>query len=300
MGAGDIYGHLMSLKDLFYDYFNPIGRLYLQIQFLCRVVIPTMVLGDMFAGDGLMCDTQQIGCEQNCVNRFTPINHQRVWEMELFMILFSVTIFTVFHMINRLQFKKHGGIPCTGPDTHAQINATFDYRFKTSVRHTKEGKDKQVMVSRITRCGYIVMLCVRLACEFVFLYVENQLGKHQSQNIAFWDAFNLKESWICATNNVDSAAQHSLAQLIPVTNRSEIFWTDELNVACLQQKVTVTCWIPYSRMKSLWLWFMYIVLCISACLTAFELLFELLSQGCKGKKSAPYHEAQTLKSKPEN
>ena len=28
MGAGDIYGHLMSLKDLFYDYFNPIGRLY--------------------------------------------------------------------------------------------------------------------------------------------------------------------------------------------------------------------------------------------------------------------------------
>merc|ERR1711981_335135 len=152
------------------------------------------------------------------------------------------------------------------------------------------------MTSRITRFGYIVMLMVRLCCELIFLYVENQLGKHQSQNIAFWDAFNLKESWICSTNNVDQAAQHSLSQLIPIANRSEIFWTDDLNVACLQQKVTVTCWIPYSRMKSLWLWFMYFVLCISTCLTGFELAFELLRQCCKGKRSTPYdktyHDAQ--------
>ena len=97
------------------------------------------------------------------------------------------------------------------------------------------------------------MLVVRLGCEIVFLYLENQLGKHQSQNVEFWEAFNLKESWICSTNNVDKAAQESLDMLIPKPNRSEIFWTDDLNVACLQQKVTVTCWIPYSRMKTLWL-----------------------------------------------
>merc|ERR1712076_203654 len=146
------------------------------------------------------------------------------------------------------------------------------------------------MTSRITRFGYIVMLVVRLCCELIFLYVENQLGKHQSQNIAFWDAFNLKESWICSTNNVDQAAQHSLDQLIPQQNRSEIFWTDDLNVACLQQKVTVTCWIPFSRMKSFGLLFMYWVLLVNTTLTAMELIFELVklcSSGSKTVQSQP-------------
>ena len=147
------------------------------------------------------------------------------------------------------------------------------------------------------------MLVMRLSGEVFFLYVENELGKHQSQNIEFWEAFNLKESWICSTNNVDDAAQHSLAQLIPVANRSEIFWTDDVNVACLQQKVTVTCWIPFSRMKTLWLWFMYIVLCVSTCLTVFELVWEVLGHCCRSKskkdyRQTPYPEADTLQVKP--
>lgn len=291
MGAGDIYGHLMSLKGLFYDYFNPVGRLYLQVIFLCRVVIPTMVLDSMFDDTPLTCDTNQVGCEQNCINRFTPINHQRVWEMELFMVMFSTIIFTAFKMLNTRYERKYKA------KEENQDREEQTFRFRKSVRYNKAGEESVVMTSRITRFGYIVMLTVRLCCELIFLYVENQLGKHQSQNIAFWDAFNLKESWICSTNNVDQAAQHSLEQLIPQSNRSEIFWTDDLNVACLQQKVTVTCWIPFSRMKSLWLWFMYIVLCISTCLTAFELSFELLNQCCKPKKKKiipTYHETSTL------
>lgn len=132
------------------------------------------------------------------------------------------------------------------------------------------------------------MLFVRLLFEICFLYIENQLGKHQSQNSSFWHAFNLKESWLCATSNKNSASQRSLFKIIPEQNRSDIFWSNDWNEACLQQTVTVTCWIPFSRMKSLWLWFMYIVLCISTGLTLLELFYEL-TRGCCRRKYDHIH-----------
>ena len=144
-GSGDIYGHLKSLKELFYDYFNPIGRLHLQIQFLCRVVIPGMVLDSLFDDTPLTCDTNQVGCEQNCINRFTPINHQRVWEMQLFMNLGSVVVFTLFQLIQRGAFRKHQEKIANNE------KASFDFKFKQSVRYKKDGSKKDnIVVSRIT------------------------------------------------------------------------------------------------------------------------------------------------------
>lgn len=284
--SGDIKEAIWQIKGLFYDYFNPVGRLYIQMIFLCRVVVLTMIIDDIFDGPELECDTNQVGCTLNCINRFSPINHQRIWEMELFLILITCTIFSVFHYFNKQQY--------TGRDEKQKITSSL--RFKEKQRHSIKGDDKKVIVSRITRAGYLAMLIVRFVFEIGFLWVENQLGKHQSQNTEFWSAFNLKESWICPTNNVDDAAQESLDRLLPAANRSEIFWTNDLNVACLQQQVTVTCWIPFSRMKTYGLWFMYYVLCLQTTLTAFELLYELSSQCMKKKKSPQgYSEAQTLK-----
>ena len=112
-----------------------------------------------------------------------------------------------------------------------------------SVYHFKQkttANQKNFIKSRITHIGYLIMLFIRLFGEICFIYLENQLGKHQSQNTEFWNAFNLKENWICSSNNKDTAAVESLEQLIPIGNRSEAFWTDDLNVACLQHRVTVT------------------------------------------------------------
>lgn len=140
------------------------------------------------------------------------------------------------------------------------------------------------------------MLLFRFTFECTFLFIENQLGKHQSQNTEFWNSFWLKESWLCATNTPKAPQQESLDKVLPISNRSEIFWTDDWNMACLQQQITVTCWIPFSRMKSFGLIFMYWVLITTTCLTACELVYELvkLCRKCGSSSSNSYDSNRPL------
>ena len=243
---------------------------------------------------GLECDTKQVGCELNCINRFTPLNHTRIWEAELFMVVFTNLSFTAFRVFNEYQYNKFRGDAEIGESEEKLIEnekmvKTGDFKkvlprtIDESVYHFKQksGNQKNFIKSRITNIGYLIMLFIRLFGEICFIYLENQLGKHQSQNIEFWNAFNLKENWICSSNNKDTAAVESLDQLIPVGNRSEIFWTDDLNVACLQHRVTVTCWIPFSRMKSYGMWFMFLTLCFSCWLTVLEICWEFCYHCCR-------------------
>merc|ERR1711879_368867 len=134
--------------------------------------------------------------------------------------------------------------------------------------------------------------------ETWFLYLENQLSKHQSQKVGFWESFFLKENWVCATNHPRTASKKSLDELLPPANRSEIFWIGDPNLACMQQSVTVTCWIPFSRMKSYGMFFMYIVLLVGWFITVFELVYEVIRLGYRGmkrKKVPVYTEVDTMK-----
>ena len=119
-------------------------------------------------------------------------------------------------------------------------------KIKEKQRLRTNGQTEPYTKSVFTDIGYLLMLIFRFGFELWFLYVENQLGKHQSQKGDFWDSFNLKEYWMCPTQP-DAAA---VSATIPVEQRSELFWVDEVNEACQQQTVEVRCWIPFSWMKT--------------------------------------------------
>jgi len=199
------------------------------------------------------------------------------------MTLMSVVVFLAFNLYNeyvitRERKKNDQNAALTDRDA-----ALKDSLARKGMR-TKNRKGKEFYKSPFTAAGYVLMLLFRLSFEIFFLWLENQLGKHQSQNTEFWNSFWLKESWQCATNDPRQTHQDSLDKVLPPSNRSEIFWTDDYNMACLQQQISVTCWIPLARMKSFGLIFMYWVLIISTCLTCLELAFELLKL-CKSRPS---------------
>ena len=282
MGSGEILSHINEFLSSINRYFNPIGKFYIQVQILCRVLVCSVFLDDLFKSSSLECDTKQVGCQQNCINRFAPLNHKKVWELELFTVMLAITVFLGFSLFNEYRYnriKKEAKRDNWSPEK-VRITMSRSYNMRM-----KEKKGKEFVKSRITTAGYIVMLLFRLSFECLFLWIENQLGKHQSQNTEFWSSFWLKENWLCAVNTPNNAADESLDKMLPQSNRSEIFWTDDYNMACLQQQITVTCWIPFSRMKSFGLIFMYWVLIVTTCLTALELLFEL-AKLCKPSNSS--------------
>ena len=83
---------------------------YFQLQFICRVLVANVFLESLFDTEedsaGLECDTEQVGCELNCINRFTPLNHTRIWEAELFMVVFTNLSFSAFRVFNEYQYNK--------------------------------------------------------------------------------------------------------------------------------------------------------------------------------------------------
>ena len=109
MAANEIFQVLSSIKKQYIQYFNFIGKFYIIVQLLCRVLIPQFVLDDLFGDPLLKCDTKQVACEQNCINRFTPINHQRLWEAELLMGIVSLLIFSIFSFCHRITKNKKKG-----------------------------------------------------------------------------------------------------------------------------------------------------------------------------------------------
>lgn len=241
------------------SWFNPIGLFYIKFQILFRILGFSVFFNDIFKGTSLTCETAQVGCRTTCINRYAPISEVQLWSFELFIVMLTLIIFTIFKTINRRRHEKF------------ELKKNSEkYFIKNSDRfYVKSGTVHSVY----TTSGYILMLSVRFISELIFLYLEAQLAQHHSQQSSFSEYFDLKEHWNCAINaNGDDEA---IQKVIPMTNRSIFHRTDE-NLACIQQMTSVKCWIPLSRMKALSLKFMYVVLIVQTILTFFELLWEML------------------------
>ena len=270
---------LQNTQKFFSDlsnFLNPIGKLYLQIQILCRVLVVIVFLDDLFKDEpNLKCETKQVGCELVCVNRFAPISHNQLWKFELFLGMMSTTIFLIFNLLSKHQYRKIMKKEISETKKNSKLEK-YNFLHK-----------KHEIYSVYTTTGYIIMLVFRLCFEIICICLELSLAKHTSQNAKFSEIFDIKEQWICSVNgNYNRLAKaESTDLLLPPANRSELFYRYDVNEACQQQQVTVKCWIPLSRMKSVGLKFMFFVMIFQTILTFAELVFEVVKVICFPRKS---------------
>ena len=142
MGSGDILTHINEFLGQINKYFNPIGKFYIQVQVLCRVLVCSVFLDDLFKSSSLQCDSKQVGCEQNCINRFAPLNHKKIWELELFMVMLAIVIFLAFnlwneHVINR-EKKKNDRRQQKLDQEQMKQSLRGNFRVKKSVTRQKD------------------------------------------------------------------------------------------------------------------------------------------------------------------
>jgi len=257
MGIG-----LIDVAKQWYDrilgYFNHMGRIWMQI-FLIRWIVCEAFIEDKFGSGDLTCDTSQVGCQQNCVNRFAPVTQAKLWSFQFMLEMVAVFIFVLASYYNEYRYNKH---KAKMESRGMQPNPNKYY--------TKTRYGKEVILTTMMRNTYILMLICRLFAEFLFLFLEKELAKHHSQNSDGIEIFQLKEYWKCGTND-----HPSTDDVLPSSNRS-LFYIEDVNRACIQQDVAVTCWIPFSHMKTYGLYFMYFMLVIQTIFTGAELLFEII------------------------
>jgi len=269
---GELFSQVNTFGKKVIKLFNPIGKFYIQVISLIRVLVVTVFLDDLFEDvDKMECETAQIGCDLVCENRWAPIDIHRLWSFELFVILLSISVYSFINLLGEYQHKK-----MLKHYAKERINREMysENKYKSLRFEEKQLKgDEKMVISIYTRIGYISMLIFRLCCEICCLYIEAALCQHMSQNEKFTDWFQLKEYWKCLINKSGEESEGLLA--LPLANRSSLWFREDVNNACHQQEVAVKCWIPLSRMKSLGIHFMFLVMCFQVMLTLVELGFEI-------------------------
>ena len=166
--------------------------------FIVRVVFMELLLGDVFDETDLICDTEQVGCERTCQNRFDTMTFKKLWEAEFYLCAVVTSIFVVFELTQRKYLKVVKRKYAKG-----KIKSTKSFTSAINLKTvTKSGEkvETQIQYSSIISAGYIAMLVIRLAIECWFVKVEYNLGVHQSGNVGFY-AFSLPERFDCLTNN---------------------------------------------------------------------------------------------------
>ena len=103
----DLYKTVNKYYEQATAYLNPIGKVYLKIVFVFRVLFIVVFLDDVFQREPkLKCETAQIGCELSCRNRFAPISHMQIWQLELFVSMLTTMVFGFFKAVQNHEFRR--------------------------------------------------------------------------------------------------------------------------------------------------------------------------------------------------
>uniref|UniRef100_A0A3B3BGC6 Gap junction protein n=1 Tax=Oryzias melastigma TaxID=30732 RepID=A0A3B3BGC6_ORYME len=92
------WGHLGTLFDTLASHSPMLGRLWLFLMLVFRIVILGTVADDLFEDeqDEFTCNTLQPGCKQMCYNMAFPISQYRFWVLHIVLIATPSLVFLLY------------------------------------------------------------------------------------------------------------------------------------------------------------------------------------------------------------
>jgi len=285
-----IINNIKSAFKLTHTFINPVGIFYHQFQFIARVLVLEVFLADLFKKPELECDVKNIGCKEVCLNRFAPMTHWRFWNMELGFWMVAYMFFMIFVNLNKKikvvqttrkkfevlteeisdynskndSWKEAHSLDQLKADRKSMIKAEHSRTYLVRTLAERHSDDNRSFM----KLGYFFYIISKIIFEGVFLKLELELNRNQSQKADFSETWKLPEKYLCFTHELNEEGF-----TLPKENRSDYFWRDSEILACSTNEHSVPCWIPKSRMKSYGLLLMYIVLVVNFVLSSLELIY---------------------------
>ncbi|MEE6510288.1 hypothetical protein FKM82_029775 [Ascaphus truei] len=94
------WGFLSSLLDAVQEHSPMVGRFWLVVMLIFRILILATVGSDMFEDEQeeFVCNTLQPGCRQVCYDRAFPISHYRFWVFHIVLLSAPAVLFVIYSM----------------------------------------------------------------------------------------------------------------------------------------------------------------------------------------------------------
>lgn len=104
------WAHLFSTINVISKYSTVIGRIWLSVIFVFRVLVLVVAAQSVWHDEQLdfQCNTLQPGCKNVCFDHFFPILHVRLWALQLIFVA-TPTMLVVMHVSSRYRREKKKG-----------------------------------------------------------------------------------------------------------------------------------------------------------------------------------------------
>ncbi|XP_006022644.1 gap junction delta-3 protein [Alligator sinensis] len=114
------WGFLSSLLDTVQEHSPMVGRFWLGVMLIFRILILATVGGDVFEDEQeeFVCNTRQPGCKQVCYDRAFPVSHYRFLVFHVVVLSAPAVLFVIYsmHQTAKMARTGKGGSQCgAGP-----------------------------------------------------------------------------------------------------------------------------------------------------------------------------------------
>ncbi|XP_053309748.1 gap junction delta-3 protein [Spea bombifrons] len=150
------WGFLSSLLDAVQEHSPMVGRFWLVVMLIFRILILATVGSDMFEDEQeeFVCNTLQPGCRQVCYDRAFPISHYRFWVFHIVLLSAPAVLFVIYSMHQSAKMSRD-----VEEEDAARSGQQDTSRPKTRTEHR----------GRHLRTFYIVNVVMRILAEVGFL-----------------------------------------------------------------------------------------------------------------------------------
>ncbi|KAE8574835.1 hypothetical protein XENTR_v10003598 [Xenopus tropicalis] len=150
------WGFLSSLLDAVQEHSPMVGRFWLVVMLIFRILILATVGSDMFEDEQeeFVCNTMQPGCRQVCYDRAFPISHYRFWVFHIVLLSAPAVLFVIYSMHQNSKM---------GRDAEEEEAARAGQQ---AIVRSKTRPDQR---GRHIRTFYIVNVVMRILAEVGFL-----------------------------------------------------------------------------------------------------------------------------------
>ncbi|XP_066483367.1 gap junction delta-3 protein [Tiliqua scincoides] len=155
------WGFLSSLLDAMQEHSPMVGRFWLVVMLIFRILILATVGNGVFDDEQeeFECNTRQVGCKQICYDLAFPISHYRFWVFHIVVLSAPAILFVIYSMHQATKMKHE----------QAEEEAGEDEGDKTGGKAQAQFRLQPNQRTRNIQTYYIVNVVVRIVAEISFL-----------------------------------------------------------------------------------------------------------------------------------
>nr|XP_033773179.1 gap junction delta-3 protein [Geotrypetes seraphini] len=152
------WSFLSSLLDSVQEHSPMVGRFWLVVMLIFRILILATVGSDVFEDEQeeFVCNTLQPGCRQVCYNKAFPISHYRFWVFHIVLLSAPAVLFVIYSMHQNTKIAQEQARAVTEEGNQKRSLPCHTLQPNQRLQHIRNFYIVNVLLRILAEAGFLV------------------------------------------------------------------------------------------------------------------------------------------------